>query len=90
MPDDAIAIFVPCKGNDDDLAANLRPMFEQDHPNYELVFIVESIADEAYAPIQRLIAEHPHQHARLVVAGLATDSGQKVHNSAGGHQALAA
>ncbi len=79
-PDDCVALFVPCKGNDDDLAANLRPMFAQDHPDYELVFIVESLTDEAYAPIQRLIAEHPKQRARVVIAGLATDSGQKVHN----------
>jgi hypothetical protein len=79
-PDDPVALFVPCKGNDSDLQANLRPMFAQDHPNYELVFIVESLTDEAYAPIQRLIAEHPNQRARVVVAGMATDSGQKVHN----------
>jgi hypothetical protein len=79
-PDDAVALFVPCKGNDSDLEANLRPMFAQDHPNYELAFIVESLTDDAYTPIQRLIAEHPNQRARIVVAGLATDSGQKVHN----------
>lgn len=79
-PTGLVALFVPCKGNDADLAENLRPMFEQDHPNYELVFIVESIDDEAYAPIQRLIVEHPHRAARIVVAGLASDSGQKVHN----------
>ena len=55
-------------------------MFAQDHPNYELVFIVESTDDGAYEPIRGLIAEHPRCQARLVVAGLATTSGQKVHN----------
>ncbi len=79
-PTDPVMLFVPCKGNDADLETNLRPMFEQDHPNYELTFIVESAQDEAHAPIQRLIDEHPHRTARIVVAGLASESGQKVHN----------
>ena len=80
MTPERIALFVPCKGNDGDLVSNLRPMFEQDHENHELVFIVESVDDDAYLPIRQLIAEHPGREARIVVAGLATTSGQKVHN----------
>ena len=79
-PSERVALFVPIKGYDADLEANLRPFFEQDHLAYELVFIVESIEDGAYAPIERLIREYPARPARLVVAGLASDSGQKVHN----------
>jgi hypothetical protein len=79
-PLERVALFVPCKGAEEDLQANLRPMFEQDHADYELVLIVESVDDKAYEPIRRLISQHPEQRAKLVVAGLATTSGQKVHN----------
>ncbi len=79
-PTDRVALFLPCKGDDGDLEDNLRPMFVQDYPNYELVFIVESVEDGAYKPIRRLMDAHPHRASRLVIAGLATTSGQKVHN----------
>ncbi|MGD9722292.1 MAG: glycosyltransferase [Pirellulales bacterium] len=79
-PPQRVALFVPCKGDDGDLEANLRPMLQQDHPNHEVVFIVESVDDEAYEPIRRLLAEYPDRQARLVIAGLATTAGQKVHN----------
>ena len=75
-----IALVAPCKGADAEFEANLRPLFEQDHADYELVFAVESADDPACAPIRRLMARYPAQAARLVVAGLATDTGQKVHN----------
>ena len=79
-PPDRVALFVPCKGADTDTEPNLRAMFEQDHTNYELVFIVENVDDDACQPIRRLIAEYPGRQARLVLAGVATTSGQKVHN----------
>jgi len=75
-----VALYVPCKGSDDDLAANLRPLFEQDHPDYEIVFIVESDSDPAAAAIRALMREYSQMSSRLVVAGISTDTGQKVHN----------
>ena len=73
-------VLAPCKGVDLGLAANLQPLFEQDYGDYEIVFIVESVDDPACRTIERLIAENPHVEAQLVVAGRATESGQKVHN----------
>lgn len=75
-----VCLFVPCKGTDDDLEANLRPLFEQDHQDYELVLIVESDEDPAAAAIRREMRRHPQVTARLVVAGLSEGTGQKVHN----------
>ena len=63
-----------------DLEANLRALLRQDYDNYEVTFIVESTDDPAYPAIRRAMAEHPWVPARVVVAGRATDSGQKVHN----------
>jgi hypothetical protein len=74
------ALLVPCKGADPELEANLRPLFEQDHGNYELIMVVESAADAACSIIHRLIGQYPQHQARLVVAGLTTTHGQKVHN----------
>jgi len=75
-----IALFVPCKGHDDDLAENLRPLFEQEQCSYELVFVVESDHDPAAAIIRRMMNEYGGVRSKLIVAGLAVDSGQKVHN----------
>ena len=75
-----VALFVPCKGCDPDLEANLRPLFEQDHGNYELIVAVESLADAACSVINRLIDQHPQHKVTLVVAGNTSTHGQKVHN----------
>ena len=75
-----VAVFLPCKGDDGDLAQNLEAFFQQQHPNYELHLIVESKADAAWPVIQQVCARHPHIESRTVVAGKATTDGQKVHN----------
>lgn len=75
------AVFAPCKGLDTELVENLRPLLEQDYGGaYQVTFIVESASDPACEPIRRLIALHPRVRANLLVAGIASDLGQKVHN----------
>ncbi len=80
QPAGRVALFAPCKGVDLDLEANLHSLLEQDYDDYEVTFIVESTDDTAYPAIRRAMAQHPNVAARVVVAGRATDSGQKVHN----------
>jgi ceramide glucosyltransferase len=80
QPTGRVALFAPCKGLDLGLEANLRALMRQDYDNYEVTFIVENTDDPAYAAVRRTMAEHPWVPARVVVAGQATDSGQKVHN----------
>ena len=75
-----VSLFAPCKGLDAGLKDNLRPLFEQDYENYRLVFAVERSDDAACKPIRELMAEYCQVPARLIIAGLATASGQKVHN----------
>ncbi len=75
-----VALFVPCKGDDGDLEQNLACFFKQTHPNFELVLIVESCEDSAVPIIQKLQRQFPQQDCRLVLAGIAGHSGQKVHN----------
>jgi ceramide glucosyltransferase len=80
QPTGRVALFAPCKGLDLDLESNLRALLEQDYDDYEITFVVESTDDPACEPIRRAMASHPWVPARVVVAGRATDTGQKVHN----------
>ncbi len=75
-----IRVCAPCKGVDLGLADNLDRLLKQEYSNYELIFIVESVDDPAVGAIRACIAENPTVDARLIVAGRATESGQKVHN----------
>jgi cellulose synthase/poly-beta-1,6-N-acetylglucosamine synthase-like glycosyltransferase len=75
-----VALFAPCKGVEPGLKDNLRPLLEQDYPNYQLTFIVESADDPACEPIRELLSEYRHASAELLVAGRAVGTGQKVHN----------
>lgn len=75
-----VALLAPCKGIEAGLKDNLRPLLEQDYPNYQLTFIVESADDPACEPIRELLAEYRHVAAELLVAGRAVETGQKVHN----------
>ena len=75
-----VRLLAPCKGVDVGLAENLRPLLEQDYPNYEVVFIVESDDDPACQTIRGLMAHSLRVPVRVLVAGKATDTGQKVHN----------
>ena len=73
-------LLVPCRGLDLGLDENLHALFEQDHANYEICFIVESKADPAFPIIQRVMSRHPDVESQVVFAGCARRSGQKVHN----------
>jgi hypothetical protein len=73
-------VVVPCKGGDADLDGNLRAVFRQDYPDYEVVLVVESVDDPACPAIRRVKAAHPRVASRLLIAGRARDVGQKVHN----------
>jgi len=80
QPSGRVLLCAPCKGRDLNLEDNIRALLEQDYDDYEVSFIVESGDDPACAVIRRAMAAHPWMSARLIVAGRATDSGQKVHN----------
>jgi hypothetical protein len=88
-------ILAPCRGAEVALEENLRGLLRQDYDDYEVTFIVEDAGDAAATVIRRVLAEHPaaatrHPQAgarragapgaRLLVAGLAAEGGQKVHN----------
>lgn len=84
----AVTLFVPCKGLDLQMEANLRALFEQAYTSLEICFLVESKTDPALTTIRRLQPEYPQVASRIVITGLARDCGQKVHNLIQGTESL--
>jgi cellulose synthase/poly-beta-1,6-N-acetylglucosamine synthase-like glycosyltransferase len=77
------SVFVPCRGVDQGLRLNLLALFRQHYPVYELVFVSDHAEDPGLEIARQLARELEGEtvaRTRFVVAGLATDSGQKVHN----------
>ena len=77
-----VALLSPCKGLDLQLESNLRHLLRQNYQNYEVIFIVESDTDPALTVIERLIQQESQVPARVIIAGRATQTGQKIHNLA--------
>ncbi len=73
-PVGSVLVFCPATGAEPTLKANARSLLAQTHPNYRVLFIVESEEDPAWAALSAI------EGAELFVAGMAEDSGQKVHN----------
>jgi cellulose synthase/poly-beta-1,6-N-acetylglucosamine synthase-like glycosyltransferase len=70
-----VSVIAPGRGLEPGLAENLRALLTQDYPRYEVLFVFDSADD----PAARL--SHGFSRiARTIIAGPATDCGQKVHN----------
>jgi ceramide glucosyltransferase len=77
------SVLAPCRGLDQGLRENLEALFRQDYPAYEIIFVTDSADDPALAVIEearRTQRDVGPTLTRMVIAGLATESGQKVHN----------
>jgi ceramide glucosyltransferase len=78
-----VTVFVPCRGVDDGLRENLAAIFAQDYPAFEVIVVSDRADDPALAIVRearRSFEKQTSPSVRVVVAGDATDSGQKVHN----------
>jgi ceramide glucosyltransferase len=74
-----VSVIAPGRGLEPGLADNLRPLLTQDYPNYEVLFVFDSANDAALRVVEELM-QGASVPARTIIAGPATDSGQKVHN----------
>lgn len=72
-----VSVIVPARGLEQGLADNLRALVEQNYPRYELLFVFDRADDPA---IKIAEAFNKNGFTRIVVAGPARESGQKVHN----------
>ena len=73
------AILLPCRGLEPDFETNIRAFLTQDYREYEMLFVVESQQDPAYAALTQIIKQS-RRNAWLLIAGEAHNCGQKVHN----------
>lgn len=74
------ALLVPCKGLDPDFEKNIGSLFNQDYPQYELIFITATHDDPACPVIDKIIKENPRISARLFTAGIVKGRSQKINN----------
>jgi ceramide glucosyltransferase len=73
------SVIVPGRGLEPGLSDNLWTLLTQAYKAYELLFVFDRGDDPAIEIIERL-TRSSDVAARLIIAGPATDSGQKVHN----------
>ncbi len=64
-----ISVLKPLSGVDEGLEANLSSFFEQDYPEFEILFAVHREADPAIGVVRRLQARFPGIPSRLLVTG---------------------
>jgi cellulose synthase/poly-beta-1,6-N-acetylglucosamine synthase-like glycosyltransferase len=79
-----VSIIAPCRGLEDGLKENIAALFSQNYPAYAIIFVTDRADDPALGVVEE-VREDPLNDAtypitRCVVAGPATDTGQKVHN----------
>jgi ceramide glucosyltransferase len=90
-PEDAPAVSLvrPVCGLDNFAERTLRSGFELDYPNYELIFCVAHARDPIVPTVQRLIDEHPHVQARLLIGDERISANPKLNNCFKGWNAAA-
>ncbi len=74
-----VSVIAPGRGLEPGLAENFQTLLNQDYARYEVLFVFDRGDDPATEVVRQLIKENKVS-ARIVIAGAATDSGQKVHN----------
>ena len=75
-------VVVPCKGNEPHLAEHLCSILRQDHPHYQVRFVLEDEEDPANVCVRKVCALPEFQHilTEIIYAGRTEREGQKVHN----------
>ena len=73
-------IIAPCKGLDPGLVQNLKALFEQHFPSFEIIFVVDNRDDPSAKIIREMIEKHGSIPAKFIIAPKATRSSQKIVN----------
>ena len=74
-----VAVLCPCQGMEPGLERNLLSLTEFDRQNYEIFFILASGSDPARSMVER-IAANSRVKAQVIIAGIPSNSGEKVNN----------
>lgn len=75
-----VALVIAVKGVSENFDRFMDFVLGQDYPDYHVIFATESESDPVHAAIRERLAKSSFKKARLIVAGMAEGTGQKVHN----------
>ena len=89
VPDPApkVSLVRPLCGIEPFGEETLRSTFGLDYPDYEIIFCVQRGSDPIVPLAERIIAEHPHQPARLLIGDDPISSNPKLNNCVKGWNA---
>ena len=73
-----VSVLRPLSGAQDNTEPNLRSIFSQRYPEFEVLLSVHEASDPAVAIAQRVIADYPNIPARLIIAGVSPMPNAKV------------
>jgi ceramide glucosyltransferase len=73
-----VSLLKPLDGTEPSLEAHLASFFEQDYPQFEILFCARSASDEGLAAARRVAARHPQVPARFLSTGDQTYINAKV------------
>jgi cellulose synthase/poly-beta-1,6-N-acetylglucosamine synthase-like glycosyltransferase len=74
-----VSVIAPSRGLESGLIENIQALLKQNYPAYELLLVFDSSEDPAIESIKKVLREQ-NAVAKIIIAGPATDTGQKVHN----------
>jgi ceramide glucosyltransferase len=64
-----VTIFKPVHGMEEELAANLESFFQQDYPDYEVIFGARDGDNPAAKIAEEVRARYPHVPSRVILSG---------------------
>ena len=64
-----VSVLKPVHGDEPDLEQNLASFFEQDYPEYEILFCARQESDLGLAAARRVVERYPHVKARILTCG---------------------
>ena len=67
-----VSILRPLKGLDTNLYENLESTFNQEYPNYEIIFSVADERDQALPVVQALVSRYPNIKVDVIIGRTAT------------------
>lgn len=65
----SVSLFKPLHGAEPDLEAHLATFFEQDYPEYEILFGARVASDDGLEAARRVAARYPHIPVKFVLTG---------------------
>jgi cellulose synthase/poly-beta-1,6-N-acetylglucosamine synthase-like glycosyltransferase len=82
------SVIAPFRGIDQGFRENVEALFEQYYAAYEIIFVTDRNDDPGIAVLEEIQQSSRQKNlrqlhcpeSRIIIAGAATDSGQKVHN----------